>query len=53
MDNFKDVLTDCGLNEVHFTGGNFTWSRGKGPNAVYERLDRGLANKDWLNLFPF
>ena len=46
MDNFKDVLVDCELNEVQFTRGNFTWLRGKGQNVVYERLYKGLANED-------
>ena len=53
MDNFKEVLVDCELNEIQFTRGKFTWSIGKGQNVVYERLDRGLATEGWLNLFPF
>ena len=53
MENFREALVDCELNEVQFTRGQFTWSRGKCHNAVYERLDRGLATEGWLNLFSF
>ena len=31
-----------------FTGDMFTWQRGK----IHERLDRGVANAQWRNLFP-
>lgn len=31
----------------------FTWSNGKKDNTIiFERLDRAIANTEWLNLFP-
>ena len=53
MESFKEALVDYELNELQFTGGKFTWSREKNSNAVYERLDKGLATKGWFKLFPF
>ena len=51
MENFRSVLHNCNLEEVPFSGPKFTWSRGKGPNMIFERLDRALSNEDWLHRF--
>jgi hypothetical protein len=40
-------LDECDLEDVGFIGDSFTWHRG----AMRERLDRGLANQSWINLF--
>lgn len=33
-------------------GYKFTWSRSKGKsNAIKEKLDKALANRDWLDMF--
>lgn len=44
---------DCSLLDLGFSGPNFTWCnrRFKG-NLVYARLDCGLYNLEWLELFP-
>ena len=36
MQAFRDVLDDCGLIDLGFTGEPFTWKRGR----IRERLDR-------------
>ena len=48
MENFRGVLNDCNLQEVSFCGPKFTWTRGKCPTMILERLDRRLANEEWL-----
>ncbi|KAA3472860.1 reverse transcriptase [Gossypium australe] len=53
MEVFREVLADCGLMDVGFSAKWFTWERGNLPeNNIRERLDRGVANKDWQNMFP-
>ena len=45
---FHDVLSECELNYMEFTGDLYTWQRGH----IRERLDRAVANIQWSNLFP-
>jgi hypothetical protein len=45
---FHDVLSECGLNDMGFTGDLYTWRRGK----IRERLDRAVANLQWSERFP-
>ncbi|XP_019240872.1 PREDICTED: uncharacterized protein LOC109220861 [Nicotiana attenuata] len=43
----------CGLTDLGFYGPKYTWSNGRGPGSiVWKRLDRGLANDEWLTSFP-
>jgi hypothetical protein len=48
MDAFRNSLMDCGLEDIGFSGEIFTWKRGR----IRERLDRAVANGDWLQLHP-
>jgi hypothetical protein len=48
MQAFRDVLTDCDLEDLGFSGDAFTWKRGR----IRERLDRALANKSWQDMHP-
>lgn len=53
MGLFRDTIARCDLKDLGFTGAPFTWSNGrKGDANIKERLDRVLANDDWLNKFP-
>lgn len=53
MARFREVLSDCDLSDIGFTDKWFTWERGRLPsNNVRERLDRGVTNQAWWNLFP-
>ncbi|KAA3485169.1 reverse transcriptase [Gossypium australe] len=39
--------------DIGYSGVWYTWERGNIPETnIRERLDRGLANEKWLNLFP-
>jgi endonuclease/exonuclease/phosphatase family metal-dependent hydrolase len=48
MQALRDVLEDCNLSDLRFSGEPFTWRRGR----IRERLDRGLANNAWRTLHP-
>lgn len=42
-----------GLVDVGSLGQCFTWCNGRsGFHQIRERLDKGLANGDWMTLFP-
>ncbi|KAG8474111.1 hypothetical protein CXB51_033599 [Gossypium anomalum] len=53
MEAFREVLEDCQLMDIGYSGAWFTWERGNLPKTnIRERLDRGVANEKWMNLFP-
>lgn len=53
MRNFQSVLNDCELSDLGFRGPKYTWSNcWEGFEFIKERLDRGVANSAWCDLFP-
>jgi hypothetical protein len=48
MQAFQDALTDCELEDLGYSGNNFTWKRGR----IRERLDRAVANGAWNIMHP-
>ncbi|MBA0728204.1 hypothetical protein Golax_001125, partial [Gossypium laxum] len=53
MEAFRETLEECHLVDLGYTGVWFTWERGNLPETnIRERLDRGVANDKWRNLFP-
>lgn len=53
MDNFRQVLADCGLRDLNFVGAPFMWINGhEGEHLICECLDCCLANNSWWNLYP-
>ncbi|KAA3467760.1 reverse transcriptase [Gossypium australe] len=53
MEAFRNTLEDCRLIDVGYTGNWFTWKRGNLPEMnIRERLDRGVANVNWMSMFP-
>jgi hypothetical protein len=48
MQAFRDVLYDCNLEDLGFSGDKFTWRGGR----ICERLNRALANDAWLAMHP-
>ena len=52
MDGFREAVQVCGLMDLGFIGLPYTWdNRQEGSNNVKVRLDRGLANPAFLDLF--
>ena len=51
MQAFRDVLDDCGLVDLGFSEPEFTWHSRRYGHLIWERLDRGVANYDWLAKF--
>lgn len=53
MELFQNVVQDCNLLNLGFSGAWFTWERGNFTNNnIHERLDRGFANEASLSCFP-
>ncbi|KAA3472950.1 reverse transcriptase [Gossypium australe] len=53
MATFREVMEDCELSDLGFSGKWFTWERGRlAENNIGERLDRGVANPEWWSCFP-
>jgi hypothetical protein len=52
-DTFHGFLNSFGMIDLGFTGNPFTWSnKRRGDQLIKERLDRGVANPQWIHLFP-
>ncbi|GMI80763.1 hypothetical protein HRI_001745600 [Hibiscus trionum] len=53
MERFWTALSDCSLSDIGYSGSWYTWERGRTQvNNIRERLDRGVANGYWWELFP-
>ena len=51
--DFVDFVHCNALVDLGYLGSSFTWSnRREGRLNIRERLDRGLANQSWIQLFP-
>ncbi|GAA0186338.1 hypothetical protein LIER_33626 [Lithospermum erythrorhizon] len=47
MNKFRQMVEDCGIIDVDFSGFPFTWCNDfTSPHSTRARLDRGLASKD-------
>lgn len=53
IDGFSETVMDCGLIDLGFTREMYTWERARWTDRwIQERLDRGLATKEWTEMFP-
>ncbi|KAA3480199.1 reverse transcriptase [Gossypium australe] len=53
MEEFRQVLEECQLADLGYSGNWFTWERGNLPETnIQERFDRGVGNEEWRSLFP-
>ena len=50
--NFREVLDHCGFVDLDFSRPEFTWHGRCGGELIWERLDKGVANYEWLARFP-
>ncbi|GMI95766.1 hypothetical protein HRI_003245900 [Hibiscus trionum] len=52
MNSFRTALMDCNLDDIGYRGQWYTWEWGRlSSNNIRERLDRGVANPAWWELF--
>ncbi|XP_074326720.1 uncharacterized protein LOC141664667 [Apium graveolens] len=52
LQGFLDTVANCGLMDFRYEGECFTWERCRGTDLwIQEHLDRGLATRDWMELF--
>ncbi|KAL9686819.1 hypothetical protein QQ045_031212 [Rhodiola kirilowii] len=52
IDKFRSVVSQCGLFDIGFRGYKFTYSnKRRGADEVKSRLDRALADRQWINKF--
>ena len=52
MEDFGTALEDCHLIDLGFQGYKFTWNNKRpGVANTRERLDRVVANKEWIDYF--
>ncbi|XP_074289614.1 uncharacterized protein LOC141614766 [Silene latifolia] len=53
MNNFREVVDDCGLRDVDFEGYTFTYDNGQAEEDNRQsRIDRAQCNEAWIDLFP-
>ncbi|OMO90520.1 reverse transcriptase [Corchorus capsularis] len=53
MEQFREAIEDCELKEIPVQGPKMTWNRKMRGETVFEKLDRGLATEEWINIFNF
>jgi hypothetical protein len=54
MAGFREVVDLCGFCDLGFNGLPYTWdNKQEGDKNVKVRLDRGLANEKFMDLFAF
>ncbi|KAL5546351.1 hypothetical protein UlMin_006038 [Ulmus minor] len=44
-------LYDCQICDLGFVGDPFTWCNNRPNDLIYERLDRGFRNSEWMDRF--
>lgn len=48
-----ECMTNCELNDLGYIGSTYTWCNLRTPSErICQRLDRALANQEWLSKFP-
>lgn len=53
LQGFVEVVNNCGFIDLGFVGEKYTWEKSRGTkNWIQERLDRGLVNRAWSDMFP-
>lgn len=53
MIHYNNFLSEGNLISIPASDVPFTWCNGHNDNTIiYERLDKTIANTEWLNLFP-
>ncbi|XP_075665213.1 uncharacterized protein LOC142634846 [Castanea sativa] len=52
MQQFREVIDECGFMDLGFEGSKFTWSKHfENGSSIWERLDRCLVTNSWFMKF--
>ena len=52
MESFRNVVNFCSFLDLGYVGTNFTWcNMQEGENRIQFRIDRALANTEWIGNF--
>lgn len=49
---FNKLLSVLGVHDIKTLGGRFTWMGRRSKYTIMSRIDRTLANDDWMELYP-
>ncbi|KAL0650948.1 hypothetical protein Bca4012_093639 [Brassica carinata] len=52
MDEFRNCLGQCELEDLETRGIFFTWSNNREDDPIIRKLDRALGNEAWRDAFP-
>ncbi|KAK3199013.1 hypothetical protein Dsin_022428 [Dipteronia sinensis] len=52
VENFREALDFCELEDMDFVGPCVTWSNKRDEGFIQERLNRGVCDFKWKQLFP-
>lgn len=52
MIHFQELVTDCNLTDLPYSGSLFTWWNKRGAGPIGKKLDRALINGDSLRKYP-
>nr|XP_027090446.1 uncharacterized protein LOC113711482 [Coffea arabica] len=52
ISDFNTAISDCHLQELPYSGSSYTWSGVRSGSRIWKRLDRVLANHQWLSFLP-
>ncbi|XP_070017849.1 uncharacterized protein LOC142182616 [Nicotiana tabacum] len=53
VDGFRQIVEECELRDLGFTGNRFAWESHRNTRNLFcERLDRVLTTSQWVFLFP-
>jgi hypothetical protein len=51
--SFRNTISHCDLQDLGYNGNIYTWTnRQEGTQLIQSRLDRFLANSNWIAMFP-
>ncbi|KAL4610052.1 hypothetical protein ACB092_08G024200 [Castanea dentata] len=51
MQEFRDILDECGCMDLDFVGFPFTWHKHYPNFTIWERLDQAVTTNEWFSMF--
>lgn len=52
MELYAETMNNCNLVDLGFNGSKYTWTNKRIVRPIFERLDRGWVNPEWICTFP-